>query len=1189
MRRWQKISLICLAVIVGLMLLSMLVVPWQLKKQGTNWIAQNTDRTLSIEKAYFNPFTLTVEVDGVKLSEQNTAAPFVSFSRLTLSVSSRSLIDWALILDRVELDDPFVNIARLSREEFNFSDFTRLGGDNPEQEDKTAEKEDKPLHFSLNNIVIRNGSLDFHDQASERESHHQVRQFDLSVPFIGNVPYLADVYVKPALFMFLNGAEVKATGELKPFHDSLETNLDVSFHGIKLPFYAEQSPLALPLRVEDGDIDFHLGLSYLVSASEEPQLLINGEFAMSDLVLKQLDGSDLFSMETLIIDLEEANIFKQQAHFLAIDIYTPELSVEHDADGLWTWQKLLPDSTPAAENSASSEETSAAQLPQVLIDSFAIHEGSIRYRDDTVPEGFNEDVEQINLTLTQLSTYPEQQTLAELKLLTGRKAQLGVSGDFTITPLQANVDVLLNGIALEPFYPYLAGQLTAPLKGTVNLGGHIRYTLDGNVLAEQIQVGLHDFRAPFGEQDYFSLPLLSLTGSSFDLNGQSIKLGELILQQGDAQITRLADGSVSPLLLIKPQPESSAEPQQVKQTNENTWQLNLAQLKLDAFKLKFTDETDSRTPVVSVPEFNLSAADLSYPKAQLAPFSINARIGKKGTVAVRGKVRHTPLQLNATTDIKAFPLADFNDFIPPDLNLKLKDGKLYTTLKTAVSQQDNNLLGDFSGGLNVSDFNLRDPLGSGEMLSWKNLNLNSIEGTLNPFALRIKELTLSDYLANITINEEGRINLTGLTAEEDSNEAEPGAEQKAEPVVAEEKGAGPAPDIRIDALTLQGGTVSFIDRHMPSTFATTMYQLGGRISGMTSDPEMQADVDLRGQLENHSPLSITGKLNPLSRDLFADLTLSFKDIDLTPMSPYSGTYVGYIIAKGKLNLDLDYHIEHQQIDADNRVMIDQFTFGDRVESDKATSLPVGLAIALLKDKNDEIHLDIPISGNLNDPKFSIAGAVWTIVRNLLVKAATSPFALLSALGGGDQDFSSVDFANGVATLDDKQLEKLQSLAKMLSDRPGLTLEITGFADADNDPEAYRQAQLQRMISQAKFAELADEGKTPESISDVTVSAEEYPDYLLQVYKDAEFPRPRNVIGMLKDLPDEEMEKLLLANIIAGEEQIAGLAKNRALRVRNTLEELNPELKPRLFLKSGDIYQKPETGPASRVEFSISAK
>ncbi len=1189
MRRWLKISLICLAVIIGLMLLSMLVVPWQLKKQGTSWIAQNTDRTLSIEKAYFNPFTLTLEVDGVKLSEQNAANPFFSFSRLTLSLSSRSLIDWALILDRVELDDPFVNIARLAKEEFNFSDFTRLGGDKPVEVETAPAQESEPFHFSLNNIVIKNGSVDFHDLSSARESRHQIRQFDLSVPFIGNVPYLANVYVKPALFMLLNGAEVKATGELKPFHDSLETNLDVSFHGIKLPFYAEQSPVALPLLVEDGDIDFHLGLSYLVSASQEPQLLLNGEFALSDLALKQLDGSDLFSMETLVIDLEEANVFEQQAHFLAIDIYTPELFVEHYADGLWNWQKLLPASTPSAGETARSEET-AAQLPLVLIDSFAIHEAAVHYRDETVPEGFTEDIEKINLNLSQLSTYPDQPTMAELNLQTGHKAQLEVNGDFTINPLQANVDILLNGVALDPLYPYLASQLTAPLNGTVNLGGHVRYTLDGNVLAEQVQIGLHDFRAPFGEQDYFSLPLLSLTGSSFDLKGQNIKLGELTLQQGDAQVTRLADGSVSPLLLVKNQNAPAEEPEQVKQPNENNWQLSLAQLKLERFKLKYTDETDSRVPAVSVPEFNLSAADLSYPKAQQAPFSISARIGKKGTVAVRGKVRHTPLQLNATTDIKAFPLADFNDFIPADLNLKLKDGKLYSSLKTAVSQQDNVLLGDFSGGLNVSDFNLRDPLASGEMLSWKNLNLNSIEGTLNPFALRIKEVALSDYLANITINEDGRINLTGLTAEkEDSNAEAPAAEQKSEPVAAEAEETGPAPDIRIDALTLQGGTVSFTDRHMPSTFATTMYRLGGRVSGMASDPEMQADVDLRGQLENHSPLAITGKLNPLSRDLFADLTLSFKDIDLTPMSPYSGTYVGYIIAKGKLNLDLNYHIEHQQIDAENRVMIDQFTFGDKVESDKATSLPVGLAIALLKDKNDEIHLDIPISGNLNDPKFSIAGAVWTIVRNLLVKAATSPFALLSALGGGDQDFSSVDFANGVATLDAKQLEKLQSLAKMLSDRPGLTLEISGFADADNDPEAYRQAQLQRMINQAKFAELTEEGTAPESISDVTVSAEEYPGYLLQVYKDAEFPRPRNVIGMLKDLPDEEMEKLLLANIIAGEEQIAGLAKDRALAVRNTLEELDPELKPRLFLKSGDIYKKAESGPASRVEFSISVK
>ncbi len=253
------------------------------------------------------------------------------------------------------------------------------------------------------------------------------------------------------------------------------------------------------------------------------------------------------------------------------------------------------------------------------------------------------------------------------------------------------------------------------------------------------------------------------------------------------------------------------------------------------------------------------------------------------------------------------------------------------------------------------------------------------------------------------------------------------------------------PDIRIDALTLQGGTVSFVDRSMDRIFSATMYELGGRVTGMASDEQMRADIDLRGQLENHSPLTISGQINPLSRDLFADLTISFKDIDLTPMTPYSGTYIGYMIDKGKLYLDLTYRIEKRKIDAANKIMIDQFTLGDTVESDKAVSLPISLAIALLKDNNDEIHLDVPVHGDLDDPNFSVTGVIFTVIKNLLVKAATSPFSLLSSvLGGGDEDFSSIHFTSGSATVDAQQQAKLASLADMLAKRPSLILEISGF-------------------------------------------------------------------------------------------------------------------------------------------------
>ena len=154
MPRWKKYTLISVASILGLLLLSMLIVPWQIKVQGSKWFAENTTRQLSIEKAFFNPFAMTVELKGVTLTEQQSSDTFVSFDRLMLSASIRSLIDLALICDRVELDNPFVNIELLGKQEFNFSDFTRLGGDQPQPEPK-SEQDAGEFHFSFNNIIIK--------------------------------------------------------------------------------------------------------------------------------------------------------------------------------------------------------------------------------------------------------------------------------------------------------------------------------------------------------------------------------------------------------------------------------------------------------------------------------------------------------------------------------------------------------------------------------------------------------------------------------------------------------------------------------------------------------------------------------------------------------------------------------------------------------------------------------------------------------------------------------------------------------------------------------------------------------------------------------------------------------------------------------------------------------------------------
>ncbi|MDT8421754.1 MAG: DUF748 domain-containing protein [Desulfuromonadales bacterium] len=1188
MKRWMKFSLFAAALTFLLLLSTMLLVPWQVKKQGISWIEKETDRSLDIEKVTFNPFTLTLEITGLNLSEPQSDSAFVTFDRLRISVSSRSLIDWALIFDRVELARPVVRLEQLAKQEFNFSDFTRLGEEPPAEPKQEPEK---PFHFSFNNIVISSGSIDFTDQTSVRQSTHTVRELNLQVPFVGNIPYLTDEYVEPFLSLNLNGSDILAEGQLKPFHESIETSLTLLLDQVDLAFYAYHFPLPLPIEITSGEIDAELDLAYRVSSTEQPKLLIGGELALTDLEVRHQDDSPLFRLPTMILDLDWAEVFQQDINLFSLDLYQPELYLSRDQSGVWSFQRLLPEQSE--EVVAQSEHQPVEKALLLRAEHAALVDGIIHYQDDYPPGGFREQLRGINLQLVNFSTHHNDTTGLAFNLHSARDMTLAINGPFTLQPVTADLRLTLDGFLLEPHYPYLADLLTKPVRGRVTLASNVVLTADGNLLLEEAGLDLLGLAVPFGDDDQFTLETFSVRGGRFDLDKRQAEVAAVTLKDGQLAATRRANGSLTPLDLLREQekePDAATTPQpEAEAAKGQEFRFRLASFDIDNLNLKFTDASMPRHPHASIEQLDLSLENLSYPVSEQSPFTLRGNIGREGSFSFNGTVAHTPLSLQSESAINAFPLADFNDFLPADIAVSLKEGKVYSALAIELRQEQDRLTGSFAGRVSIEELSLRDPLTGGEMLAWKGLGLEGIRGQLSPFALQIKEVALSQYLANILIDQAGKINLTSVTAEQSEATTTDQEIDKPAGAMDEAEKSDPPPDIRIDALTLQGGTVSFTDRHLPNTFSTTMYELGGRVTGMASDDTMQADVDLRGQLENHSPLSISGKINPLSRDLFTDLTIRFEDIDLAPLTPYSGTYLGYAIDKGKLYLDLNYHIEHQKIDADNRILIDQFTFGEEIESEQATSLPVGLAIALLKDQNGEIHLDVPISGDLNDPSFSVAGTIFTVLKNLLVKAATSPFSLLASMLGGAEDFTSVAFAEGLSRISEEDQQSLSKLAEMLSKRPALTLEISAFVDKDRDPEGYRLEQLRQMLIATKRQEMESSGQPLPPPEEVEIGAEEYPEMLTTVYKNAEFPRPRNFIGMLQKLPVEEMEKLLLANIIVGDEQLAELAKQRAQKVRDFLVAENESIKPQIFLKPTDIYQAPKEGAAGRAEFSIASK
>jgi hypothetical protein len=459
---------------------------------------------------------------------------------------------------------------------------------------------------------------------------------------------------------------------------------------------------------------------------------------------------------------------------------------------------------------------------------------------------------------------------------------------------------------------------------------------------------------------------------------------------------------------------------------------------------------------------------------------------------------------------------------------------------------------------------LLDPAVGQDLLSWDSLRFGGMKATSSPPSFVAGMVALTDFFARVELDEAGNLNFRrafGLAepppvddAAAESAMAGGTAPEPPPRTAAPAPAAPPAPGegatyVRIDAVTLQGGRLHVDDRFVKPAYRADLKDVGGRISGLSSAAGTRAEVDLRGSLESSAPLEITGTFNPFSATSFADVKVAFRDIDLVPMTPYFVKYAGYSVQKGRLTMNVAYRLNERRLEAKNAFLVDQFTFGEKVESPTATKLPVKLAVSLLKDPDGVIRLDVPISGSVDDPKFRVGPIVWKILGNILVKAVTSPFALLGRLGGGGPELSFVDFAPGAAVLDAEAVKRLDALATALGKRPALKLEVEGKVDAAKDAEGLRILFYERKVKARKAEALARAGAPVPPVDEIVVPEGEWPEYLERAYRKERFPKPRTALGLVKRIPPEEMEKLILANLAVSADDLRQLALARASAVK----------------------------------------
>ncbi|KIE41348.1 DUF748 domain-containing protein [Geobacter anodireducens] len=1183
MKLWHKVAIgagACSILLIGFI---GLILPGIVKTRAMEGVEAATGRKLLVGDVSINPFTWTVEVRDVSFTEPDKTTVFASFSSARVQVSPASIFRMAPVVREARLSSPHVRLVRVGPNTYNFSDL--LG------KKKAEPKKDEGLpRVSLNNITIANGSLDFLDQGERIMRRHEVRRLDLGIPFLSTIPYFADRYITPRFSALVNDAPVRAEGKLRPFAKAAEYDLNVDLRDLAIKRFASYIPAELPILVQDGTLSTTLGITYRVAEGKDPDLMVSGSARLAGVKVAEHGDVPLLALAGLEARLNRARVLAGEFPLSLVTLERPEIHLARDAAGTWNLLRLA--GKKKAVPAAAEKPAPPGRKPLVSVAEFRLADGAVHLDDRLPAGGFAARVEKIAMTVKGFSTAPGTAADCTLSLATGRGEEARVEGRVTPDPLALTGTVQVAGIDLGAYYPYLSPYLTAPVTGKLDAGADIGFSTPDGVRVDKGRIRLASLRVPFEGKDGARLAEVAGENIAFVQKDATLTVGAVRLRDGEVRFSRNGKGEWSPLTLVRrPGPAQTRPAARPEEGTAAPFRYRIGAVSLAGLTASFTDGTIEDRPTFTLRRIAAGVENLTGPKFGQIPFRFAARYGKEGELRTTGRVRPEPLALNGNVTIRQLPLTDFDYYLPKNLLAILADGTLDTAMAVSLARSGGKLTGSFAGGLGVRSFYLLD--GDGEdLLRWESLQLDKVKGSIDPFTLDIREVALNQFYSKIVIDPDGRLNLQKLF----TPAPEP-AEGAAKPeAVAAAAQPAPAPEtparqraITIGAVTMQAGTLDFSDRHMPKPYATTFYNLGGRVSGLTSEESKFADVDLRGNLENHSPISITGRINPLRDDLYADIKVRFTDIELSPMTPYSGTYLGYAVDKGKLFLDLQYTIQNKQLNSENKVFIDQLTFGNRIESDKATGLPVRLAVALLKDRKGEIHLDLPVTGRTDDPQFSVWRVVLQILKNLLVKAATSPFALLQSAFGGGADLSVISFGYGSAELAPAEQDKLRKIAQALADRPAIKVEVAGYVERDKDAEGYRSELLRRKVRAEKFLEMVKkkQNKPGDSAEAMAVAPEEYERLLTAVYKKEKFPKPRTIIGTVKELPEAEMTKLILANTVVGDAELKTLADERAAVVRTFLVEQGKLDSARVFQKSGDIFKRPDKQGerGARVEFS----
>jgi hypothetical protein len=911
--------------------------------------------------------------------------------------------------------------------------------------------------------------------------------------------------------------------------------------------------------------------------------------------IKEADGKTTFVLfDRLYLNLEMMSVFRGGPVLSEVKIEGLYLGIVRSGANTYNFSDIVEKLRSAKPDDA---EKKSSWPMKFSVSNIQILDSKIEFDDR--PVSTRHTISQINLTIPFISNLPSYvESFVQPSLsatINGTPFNFKGGSKVFADSRETSFDILLRDIDI----PYYLGYAPTKLNVKVPSG---KFDIDMKLSYRQFndrkplisltgEARLKDFMAKLrsAKDDFIRVPVARVRDIAFDMEANSIEIDSISTEKGWIGAVRSKNGIINLASVMSSEPKSAAvvgSKSRSAEVENNSVSILLKSLAINGYLVKITDEGLDEPFSLNVDEIAIKGKDISTARDAKSDLDISMRVEKKGNVAIKGKLVLNPMAVELV-DVKSLPLKPLNPYVAEKARVILAGGALNIKGNVvAAMPEGSDAKAAFRGKIWVNKFSLLEKANAEDLLKWETLYVGEADVRYAPLFVHISEIALSNFYSRIVINANRTTNLQDVF-----NTVPAGTQTQtasASPDVKAAEQPGKPGNIKIDKVTLLGGNINFTDNFIKPRFSSNLIEIGGRITGLTSEEGTLAEVDLRGMYERSAPLEITGKINPLREDRYIELKAAFREMDLTTLTPYAGRYAGYVIEKGKLSFQLEYLIVRNKLTAKNTIFLDQLTFGDKVDSPDATKLPVKLGVALLQDRKGKISIEIPVSGDLDDPQFSVGGVGLKVIVNLLVKAATSPFALLGAVFGGGEQLSYAEFEYGTASITPETQKKLDILIKALADRPGLKLDIAGHADPDKDREGLKRYIVMRKVKAQKLKDLTKQDKATPSLDAINVTPAEYPDYLKRAYSEEKFPKPRNILGMAKGLPVPEMEKLMLTNMPVTDDDLRLLAKDRGLAIKDYLLKSNQIGQERIFLVDSQALtiEKKEGVKNSRVDFKL---